>query len=266
MIQVTMIQQRGSRRIHVITVSLSPLDRQLVQVLADMFSAGEETVKTCLLWSLVYLLHNPDVMRKVQDELDAVVGRSRMPSLEDQPHLPYTEATICEILRRSSVVPLGTSHATSKDTVLGGYNIPKGATIIPLLYSCHMDPTLWDEPEKFDPTRFLDEEGRVIKPEQFIPFGIGRRMCLGHVLARSEMFLFFTSILQNFTLGYPEDEPLPSMKGNLGTTYTPNPFKVRSQTLYLVCIVHESISIKIRFLFYKHKNSISTLLNYLRQH
>ncbi|XP_047470769.1 cytochrome P450 18a1-like [Penaeus chinensis] len=201
-------------------------DRQLVQVLVDMFGAGEETVKTCLLWSLVYLLHNPEVMRKVQDELDAVVGRSRMPSLEDQDHLPYTEATICEILRRSSIVPLGTSHATSRDTVLEGYTIPKGATIIPLLYSCHMDPDLWDEPEKFEPTRFLDEEGRVTKPQQFLPFGVGRRMCLGHVLARSEVFLFFTSILQNFTLGYPEGEPLPSLKGNLGATYTPEPFKL----------------------------------------
>lgn len=211
-----------------------------MQVLVDMFSAGEETVKTCLLWSLVYLLHNPEVMRKVQDELDAVVGRSRMPSLEDQPHLPYTEATICEVLRRSSVVPLGTSHATSKDTVLGGYNIPKGATIIPLLYSCHMDPNLWDEPEKFEPTRFLDEEGRVRKPEQFIPFGVGRRMCLGHVLARSEMFLFFTSILQNFTLGYPEGEPLPSLKGDLGVTYTPQPFKVSPDALLRVSLIIET--------------------------
>lgn len=206
--------------------SLSRTDRQLVQVMADMFSAGEETVKTCLLWALVYLLRHPKIMRKVQDELDAVVGRSRLPCLEDQQHLPYTEATLCEVLRRSTVVPLGTFHATSEDTTLGGYSIPKGATIIPLLYGCHMDSRLWDDPEEFDPTRFIDSEGRVKKPEQFIPFGTGRRMCLGNVLARSELFLFFTSILHVFNLGQPEGEPLPSMEGEFSTTYTPKPFKV----------------------------------------
>ncbi|KAK3865744.1 hypothetical protein Pcinc_028679 [Petrolisthes cinctipes] len=205
-------------------------DRQLVQVMADMFSAGEETVKTCLLWALVYLLRHPKIMHKVQDELDAVVGRSRLPSLEDQQHLPYTEATLCEVLRRSTVVPLGTFHATSENTTLGGYTIPKGATIIPLLYGCHMDPRLWDNPEEFNPTRFIDSEGRVKKPEQFIPFGTGRRMCLGNVLAKSELFLFFTSILHMFNLGQPEGEPLPSMEGEFSTTYTPKPFKMCFQS------------------------------------
>lgn len=193
----------------------------------DIFSAGEETVKTALMWFPVYLLHYPHVARKVQEELDAIVGRSRMPSLDDQQHLPYTEATLCEILRRSTVVPLGTSHATSRDTTLGGYTIPSGTTVIPLLYSCHMNPQFWTDPEKFDPLRFIDAEGRVHKPEQFIPFGVGRRMCLGNVLARSELFLFFTSILHVFNLANPENEPLPSMEGNLGTTLTPKPYKIR---------------------------------------
>ncbi|KAK8750012.1 hypothetical protein OTU49_015182, partial [Cherax quadricarinatus] len=201
-------------------------DRQLVQVMTDIFSAGEETVKTCLLWSLVYLLRHPKVMHRVQEELDAVVGRSRMPCLDDQQHLPYTEATLCEVLRRSTVVPLGTFHATTRDTTLGGYTIPKGATVIPLLYACHMDSQLWEDPQRFDPTRFIDAEGRVKKPEQFIPFGVGRRMCLGNVLARSELFLFFTSILHVFNLATPENEPLPSMEGILGTTYTPKAFKL----------------------------------------
>ena len=167
---------------------------------------------------------------RVQEELDAVVGRSRMPSLDDQPHLPYTEATLCEILRRSTVVPLGTFHATSRNTTLGGYTIPEGTTVIPLLYACHMDPRLWEDPENFDPRRFIDSEGGVKKPKQFIPFGTGRRMCLGNVLARSELFLFFTSILHVFDLAQPEGEPLPSMEGELSTTYTPKRFKVRRET------------------------------------
>lgn len=83
------------------------------QILGDLFSAGMETVKTTLEWSLLLMLHNPEAARAVQDELDQVVGRSRMPNLEDLPYLPITEATILEVLRRSSIVPLGTTHAAT---------------------------------------------------------------------------------------------------------------------------------------------------------
>ncbi|XP_050692357.1 cytochrome P450 18a1-like [Eriocheir sinensis] len=201
-------------------------DRQLVQVIMDMFSAGEETVRTCLLWTFVYLLRHPEVMAKVQEELDAVIGRSRMPSLDDQPHLPYAEATVCEVLRHSTVVPLGSFHATTRTTSLGGFTIPEGTNVIPLLFACHMDGKLWEDPEKFDPMRFIDSEGGLKRPKQFMPFGTGRRMCLGNVLARSELFLFFTSILHVFDLALPPGEPLPTLEGRLCSTYSPKPFKV----------------------------------------
>lgn len=89
-------------------------DRQMQQILGDLFSAGMETVKTALEWSVVFMLHYPEAAQAVQDELDQVVGRSRFPSLEDLPYLPITDATIQEILRRSNLVPLGTSHATTR--------------------------------------------------------------------------------------------------------------------------------------------------------
>lgn len=85
-----------------------------MQVVADLFSAGMETVKTTLLWMNVFMLRHPDVMQKVKDELDSVVGRHRMPSIEDIPHLPYTESTLLEGMRRASIVPLATPHATKE--------------------------------------------------------------------------------------------------------------------------------------------------------
>jgi 26-hydroxylase len=88
-----------------------------------------------------------------------------------------------------------------------------------------MDPTLWDQPEEFRPSRFLNE-GKVQKPEYFIPFGVGRRMCLGDVLARMELFLFFSSIMHTFNLQLPEGEPLPSLKGNVGVTISPQAYNV----------------------------------------
>lgn len=84
------------------------------QIMGDLFSGGMETVKTTLEWAVVLMLHNPDAAKAVQEELDQVVGRSRMPRLNDMPYLPITEATIFEVLRWSSIVPLGTTHATTR--------------------------------------------------------------------------------------------------------------------------------------------------------
>lgn len=89
-------------------------DRQIQQIIGDLFSAGMETIKTTVLWAIVYMLHRPDVAANIQKELDAVVGRRRLPRLGDRPNLPYTEATILEVLRISSIVPLGTTHSTSR--------------------------------------------------------------------------------------------------------------------------------------------------------
>lgn len=85
-----------------------------LQVIGDLFTAGMETIKTTLEWTVVYMLRNPRVAKAVQEELDQVVGRNRLPTLRDREFLPYTEATILEVLRISSVVPLGSTHAVTR--------------------------------------------------------------------------------------------------------------------------------------------------------
>lgn len=89
-------------------------EQQLEQIVLDLFSAGVETLKTSLLWAIVFMLHYPHVMAKVQDEMDQVVGKKRLPSLDDMPKLPYTKATMYEVMRRSSVVALGTPHSNDR--------------------------------------------------------------------------------------------------------------------------------------------------------
>lgn len=84
------------------------------QIMGDLFSAGMETIKTSLQWAVLFMLHHPNVMRAVQEELDQVVGRQRLPKLEDLAYLPVTESTILEVMRRSSIVPLGTTHAPTR--------------------------------------------------------------------------------------------------------------------------------------------------------
>lgn len=202
-------------------------DRQMQQILGDLFSAGMETVKTTLEWAVLLMLHNPEAARAVQEELDQVVGRSRMPTMKDKANLPITDATIQEILRRTSIVPLGTTHATTENVTLEcGYTIPAGSQVVPLLHAVHMDPQLWEDPETFKPSRFLNDKGEVVKPKYFMPFGYGKRLCLGIVLAHMELFLYFSSLMHTFDLRLPEGASLPSLRGNAGVTVSPDPFKV----------------------------------------
>ncbi|XP_078588758.1 cytochrome P450 2U1-like [Branchiostoma floridae x Branchiostoma japonicum] len=192
----------------------------------DIFFAGTDTTSNTLLWSLLYMTLNPDIQHKVQEELDAVVGES-LPALSHRSQLPYVNACLQEVMRIRPVGPLAIPHATTEAVKLREYDIPKGTQVLPNLYSLHMDPAYWPYPDRFDPERFLDAEGNVInKPESYLPFGGGRRGCLGEQLARMELFLFFTTLLQSFTFKPPEDAPPPNADGILGLTLTPHPFQL----------------------------------------
>ena len=89
-------------------------ERQLEQIILDIFSAGVETLKTTLQWAILFMIHNPEVRRRVQEEIGSVVDGDRLPGKDDMPLLPYTRATIYEVMRRSTVVPMGTTHATDR--------------------------------------------------------------------------------------------------------------------------------------------------------
>ncbi|GFT10906.1 cytochrome P450 18a1 [Nephila pilipes] len=200
-------------------------DAQLHQVMGDVFSAGLETVTSTLEWSVLFLITHKEVQTRVQEEIDRIIGSERKPELKDLTEMPYTDATIHEVLRRANVIALGNSHATLADTELGGYFIPKDTHVLPNLFAIHMDPTLWDSPEEFNPDRFL-VNGRVVKPSFFMPFSVGRRTCVGDSLTKMEVFLFLTSLLQQFELRVPEGEDPPSLVGETHVSVTAKPFKV----------------------------------------
>lgn len=202
-------------------------DQQLVQIMSDIFSAGLETVTSTIEWSILFLILNTKCQDEIQREIDRVIGRERAPELEHLAQMPYTEATIYEVLRRSNVVALGNAHATLDDASIGGYRIPKGTQVLPNLYGIHMNPKLWNEPDKFDPTRFIVNE-RAHKPDYFIPFSVGRRMCLGDLLAKMEVFLFLVGLLQKYDLSVADEDKHcpPQVKGTIGVSNTPASFRV----------------------------------------
>ncbi|XP_035390325.1 cytochrome P450 2M1-like isoform X2 [Electrophorus electricus] len=165
----------------------------------NLFSAGTETTSSTLRQGLLLMMKHPDVQARVQKEIDVVVGPDRWPSLDDRQNLPYTDAVIHEIQRSMDLAPTAVPHKMLRDTEFNNYLIPKGTVILPLLSSVLFDPKIWKNPDHFDPNNFLDEKGQFKKNDAFVVFGMGKRACLGEALARVELFIFFTSLLQHFT-------------------------------------------------------------------
>ncbi|XP_059829936.1 vitamin D 25-hydroxylase isoform X1 [Hypanus sabinus] len=200
----------------------------LIFTVGELIIAGTETTTNALRWAILYMALYPNIQEKVHQEIDTIVGKSQIPALENRSQMPYTEAVLHEVLRYCNIAPLGIFRATSKNTIVRGYSIPKGTTVITNLYSVHFDEKYWNSPDLFCPERFLDKNGQFVKKEAFVPFSIGRRHCLGEQLARMELFLFFTMLLQRFHIHFPPG-PIPNLKPKLGMTLQPHPYLISAE-------------------------------------
>ncbi|XP_063282431.1 cytochrome P450 2D15-like [Pelobates fuscus] len=192
----------------------------------DLFGAGTETTSTTLRWGFLFMMIYPEVQSKVHLEIDKVIGRERMPTMGDVLKMPYTNAVVHEIQRCGDILPLGLPHMAYRDTEIKGHFIPKGTTVITNLSSVLKDEKVWQKPYQFYPEHFLDENGKFVKQEAFMAFSAGRRVCLGESLARMELFLFFTSLMQQFTFEIPDNEPRPREDGLYALTLCPHPYKM----------------------------------------
>lgn len=143
-------------------------------VCLDLFQAGTETTSNTLAFGIIHLLHNEAVQSRVRDELDRIIGPTRLPNLNDRPHLPYMDAVICEIQRISTVAPLGIIHRCRETVKFREYIIPKNAMALVSLYSVQMDLTIWKDPTVFRPERFLNNRGEIVNHDSFFPFGLGK--------------------------------------------------------------------------------------------
>ncbi|XP_036281400.1 cytochrome P450 2D14 [Pipistrellus kuhlii] len=201
-------------------------DENLRMVVVDLFTAGMVTTSTTLAWALLLMILHPDVQRRVQKEIDEAIGQARRPEMADQARMPFTVAVVHEVQRFADIIPLGVPHMTSQDTEVRGFLIPKGTTLITNLSSVLKDEAAWKEPFRFQPEHFLDAQGRFVKPPAFMPFSAGRRSCLGEPLARMELFLFFTCLLQRFSFSVPAGQPRPSDHGAYAFLVAPHPYQL----------------------------------------
>ncbi|KAB7505058.1 Steroid 21-hydroxylase [Armadillidium nasatum] len=182
-------------------------EEDLLVNINDFFIAGSETTSSIIRWFFLYMSKFPDVQKRVQKEIDEIVPKGDFPSLYDKDKLPALEALTYEINRVVTLVPNAAPHEASEDTSLANFSIPKGSVIIPNIETCHKDPKYWKHPNTFSIDNFLDEDGKFIgNKEGYLPFGLGRRQCLGESLAKMELFLFTGAILQNFQILEPDGQ------------------------------------------------------------
>jgi cytochrome P450 len=180
----------------------------LINNMIDLFIAGMETTSSSLLWAILYLLHFPDMKKRIHAEIDEVTGGNRPPALEDRPAMHYTNAFLLESFRMTSFVPMSVFHYSSAEVRIKDYVIPKDCIVIGSLYHVMHDPNYFKNPEVFQPERFLDY-GKFVNDERVIPFSIGKRFCLGKSLAEKEFFLFFAGLLHSYDIKQVPGTMLP---------------------------------------------------------
>ncbi|KAH8296224.1 hypothetical protein KR054_003334 [Drosophila jambulina] len=205
-------------------------ETQLVMTILDFFIAGSQTTSNTINLALMVLAMRSDVQEKLYAELTGSVAAATttdaFPHLSKRESVDYMDAFIMEVQRFFHITPITGPRRALWPTQLGGYDIPKNATILIGLRSVHLDKDHWGDPLEFRPERFIDAAGKCFKDEYFMPFGMGRRRCLGDALARACIFSFLVRIVQHFRIVLPAGET-PSMVLLPGITLTPKPYKVQ---------------------------------------
>ncbi|KAE8379019.1 cytochrome P450 [Aspergillus bertholletiae] len=169
----------------------------------SLYGGGAETSVSSLACFFLAMVLYPDVQKMAQEEIDRVVGTSRLPDMSDREHLPYINAVVKEVLRWHPVTPLGVSHASSEDDTYKGYLIPKGAILVPNIWAMAHDPDRYHDATEFKPERFLGVNGRTPEYDpHFLSFGFGRRICPGQHLAAANLYLGVARCLAVFNIAH----------------------------------------------------------------
>jgi cytochrome P450 len=174
---------------------------------------GADSTSTLLSWWTLAMMVYPETQACAQAELDEVVGRDRLPTFADYPHLPYIRAMVKEILRWASIAPLSVPHRSTEDDWYNGMFIPKGTICIPNVWHMNHDPEIYGEDAaEFNPARYLDANGDVLpgpsdtKEEGHFSYGFGRRICPGRHIANNSAFIDISMMLWASKIERKKDE------------------------------------------------------------
>ncbi|CAE6485500.1 unnamed protein product, partial [Rhizoctonia solani] len=171
------------------------------QISITLVGGGTDTTVGALMMFFYAMVLYPEIQRKAQAELDAVVGSDRLPSINDRARLGYIERIIQETLRWGPIAPLAIPHTCFQDDTYKGYYIPKGAIVFGNVWAMTRNESVYASPDVFDPDRYLDPS----TPPSPV-FGWGRRGCPGEHFGRASLFITIASVLATFNIGIGQDE------------------------------------------------------------
>ncbi|CAN7045297.1 hypothetical protein IGI04_008257 [Brassica rapa subsp. trilocularis] len=178
-------------------------------LLMDMVLGGTDTSVHVIEFAMAGILNNPEIMKRAQQELDEVVGKDKIVEESHIPKLPYILAIMKETLRLHSVAPLLNPHRPSQTTVVSGFTIPKDSKIFINVWAIHRNPDVWENPLEFDPSRFLDQSYDFNGNDfNYIPFGSGRRICVGMAMGERVVLYNIATLLHSFDWILPQGESL----------------------------------------------------------
>jgi cytochrome P450 len=189
-------------------------DQQMRDETMTIFLAGYETTSVALTWALPLLLHHPEYLQKVQNEIDTVLGGQPV-TFSTVGQLSYTRMVLQEVLRLrppASWLP----RVAVEDDEIAGYRIPAGSMVVLPIYMYHHHPAFWEQPTVFDPERFSPERSAGRHAFAWMPFGAGPRLCIGRDFAMLEGQMILATVLQQFTLtALSKEMPLPQLAATL---------------------------------------------------
>jgi len=181
-------------------------DRELRDEIITTFAAGHETTAITLTWTFYLLSQHPQILRRIQREVDAALG-DRLPTLADLPNMPYTLQAFEESMRLYPSAPI-VPRLTAKDTVLGGRHVPAGSRVLVNLYNIHRHPAHWPDPERFEPARFGADERKGQHRFAYLPFGAGPHLCIGKHFALMEAHLLLAALVQRYEFRHLPSHPV----------------------------------------------------------
>ncbi|XP_057306023.1 cytochrome P450 1A2-like [Hydractinia symbiolongicarpus] len=214
----------------------SELGRQeklnLARVVADLCGGGFDTVASTLAWAPLYLLNRPEVLRKCRQEILSICKDGDV-SVDKKDDLPYFSATLYDIIRHSSVGPLGLPRVTMDDLTFRSYKIPKNTMVFVNLWACNHDPSVWKEIDFVHPENFLTNDGALDNTavKKLSTFSSGVRRCPGEKLAFTKMFVLLGTLIQRY--GFIMDKAPEDLLPMRGVTLKPKPYTISMKRLHL---------------------------------
>ncbi|KAF3448402.1 hypothetical protein FNV43_RR09115 [Rhamnella rubrinervis] len=179
----------------------------LKALLGDMVVGGSDTSSKTMEFAMAEIMNQPKVMNRIQQELDAVIGKHNLVEESHIHQLPYLQAVVKETLRLHATAPLLVPRIPSETSIVGGYTIPKGSRIYINVWAIHRDPSNWEEPLKFDPERFLNSKWDYSGSNfSYLPFGFGRRICVGIGMAERMIINSLATFFHCFDWEVPPGE------------------------------------------------------------